>query len=238
MTTLTPNIWQLQSRRDIPGLIEALSHEDPDVRRRAAAALRTLDAAEAVPALNEALAAEKDWLVQASITAAIQHLTRSSHLQELIAQKNIPGLINLLYSTNSEDIIGAAEALGDLGDRLAVEALVIVFRNPLMPDAVRFAAAEALIKLKSAPAIVTLLAALRRENWQVRRNAAMVLGQLRASWATPALIDVLRDDNLVVRREALVALRQIGTPAALKAVEEFERTTTDELETLEMPPLP
>ncbi len=221
MSSLTPNIWQMQSRRDIEGLTEALTNADPDVRKRAATALRTLDAAEAVPALEAALAVEDDWQAQEHIVAAIQYLSRESRLSMMIRTRDVAGLTSLLYSPQVEEVISAAEALGELGDRAAVEALVAVFHNQHNPDMVRLAAAEALIKLQCAPGVVTLLAALRRDDWQVRRNAAAILGQLQATWATPALVVALHDENAIVRRTALAALRRIGTPEAMQAVEGF-----------------
>jgi len=232
----TPNIWQLQSRRDLAGLVEALRHADPDVRRRAAAALRTLDAAETVDALKEALRVELDWDAQASLTAAIQHLTHDSTLTVLIEQGNITALIGLLYSPEPEDVLAAIEGLVEVGDRLAVEPLVVLFHNDTQPDEIRYAVAEALIKLKSAPAVVTLLAALRRENPQVRLNAARVLGEIRARWATRGLIEQLDDADPEVRKAVEHALEQIGTPTALRALQHAHDESM--MITLELPALP
>jgi HEAT repeat protein len=217
-----PNIWQLQARRDVAGLSEALTHSDAAVRTRAATALRILDAIESLPVLEAALVVEDDWEAQASIRETIKHLTRDDRLQELIDTRNIDGLLNMLYSPRLEDVLGAAEALGRLGDRSTVEALVALFRDPAMPDDGKYAVAKALIQLKSAPAIVALLAGLQRDEWQVRRNSAAVLGQLEATWAARGLIEALEDANLTVRRTALAALRRLGTPIALQAVAEFE----------------
>ncbi len=222
MDTNIPNIWQLQARKDSSGLIEALTHHEADIRRRAATALRTLDAIGAVPALEAALVVEDDWQAQATLTEAIKHLMREDHLQELIDTRNIDGLLNMLYSPRLEDVLGAAEALGELGDRTTVETLVTIFRDPAMPDDGKYAAARALIKLKSPPAVVALLAGLSRDEWQVRRNSAAVLGQLGATWATRGLIDAVDDENPVVRRTVLAALHRIGTPTALLAVAEVE----------------
>lgn len=224
--TNNPNIWQLQARKDSRGLIDALAHLEADIRRRAATALRTLDAIGAVPALEAALVVEDDWQVQATLTEAIKHLMRDDHLQELIDSRNIDGLLNMLYSPRLEDVLGAAEALGELGDRTTVEALVVRFRDPAMPDDGKYACAQALIKLKSPPAMVALLAGLQRDEWQVRRNSAAVLGQLQASWATRGLVAAVNDENPVVRRTVLAALRRIGTPMAELAVAEAEEKET------------
>ncbi len=157
MPTPIPNIWALQSKGDVGALIEALRHPEPTTRRGAAAALRALDAWQAVPALQAALAGEQDWQAHAAIAATLQYLDRDVHIQHLVQNKDIPGLAKMLGSSNIEDVKAACRALGDLGNRQAVEPLVILFRNPLMPNAARLAAAEALLKLESAPAVVTLL---------------------------------------------------------------------------------
>jgi HEAT repeat protein len=219
---LVPNIWQLQSRGDVEALIDALRHPDAGTRRGAAAALRALGAWQAVPALQAALSVESDWQVHAAVTAAIQYLDHDIHIEALIKNRDVRGLAKMLNSSRIEDIVTACHALGTLGDRQATESLVMVFRNTMLPNRVRLAAAEALLKLESAPAVVTLLGALRRDDWQVRRNAAAVLGQLQATWATEPLIKALDDPHLVVRRTALATLRRFGTPEALQAVKAFE----------------
>ncbi|MCD4684596.1 MAG: HEAT repeat domain-containing protein, partial [Anaerolineae bacterium] len=75
-----------------------------------------------------------------------------------------------------------------------------------------------LLKLQSAPAVVTLLGALRRDSWQVRRNAAAVLGQIQATWAVEPLAKALDDAHPVVRRTAAAALRRIGSADAINAL--------------------
>jgi HEAT repeat protein len=204
VATTRPNIWQLQSRRNIQALIKALEYPDPEVRKRAAGALRALDAVQAVSALKAALRDETDAQVRTNLMMALHVLDHRTDVSSLIRSKNVNGLIAALKSRRPENVIAAAIALGELGDRIAVEPLVILFQNTSLPPKVRLAAAEALLQLKSAPAVVTLLGALRRDSWQVRRNAA--------------LIEALNDPQPVVRRTAAVALRRIGTAEAVAAL--------------------
>jgi HEAT repeat protein len=218
VATTRPNIWQLQSRRNIQALIKALEYPDPEVRKRAAGALRALDAVQAVSALKAALRDETDAQVRTNLMMALHVLDHRTDVSSLIRSKNVNGLIAALKSRRPENVIAAAIALGELGDRIAVEPLVILFQNTSLPPKVRLAAAEALLQLKSAPAVVTLLGALRRDSWQVRRNAAVVLGQIQASWAVEPLIEALNDPQPVVRRTAAVALRRIGTAEAVAAL--------------------
>lgn len=228
MVDARSSIGQLQARRDIQGLIASLSHTDPDIRKRAAVALRIMDVAQAVPALKLALRTEKDPQTQAVLSAALYNLVQRTDVHQLVQSKDINGLIRVLKSRHPEQVIEAAQALGDLGDRLAVEPLVILFQNASSPPRVRLAAAEALLALKSAPAVVTLLGALRRDSWPVRRNAAAVLGQLQATWAVEPLAHTLHDPEPIVRRTAAAALRRIGTVEALSALHAYVANRTVE----------
>jgi hypothetical protein len=211
-------VWQLQSRQDKDALIAALRHPDPDVRGRAAVALRTLDATEAVPTLKEALRAETDEQVRRYLALALHVLDHRTDVGGIAKTQDVNRLVEVLKSRNPESVVAAAKALSALGNRLAVEPLVILFHNPSSPPAVRLAAAEALLELKSAPAVVTLLGALRRDSWEVRRNAAAVLGQIQAVWAVEPLAAALDDAHPVVRRTAAAALKRIGTAEAIAAL--------------------
>ncbi len=218
MVESRPNVWQLQSRHDKQGLLGALRYPDPEVRGRAAAALRTLNAVDTVPALKEALRVETDEQARRNMTVALHVLDRRTDVHTIVKSEDVERLINVLKSRHPDHVILAAKALGALGDRLAVEPLVILFQNPSSPPAVRLAAAEALLELKSAPAVVTLLGALRRDSWEVRRNAAAVLGQIQATWAVEPLAAALDDPHPVVRRTAAAALNRIGTAEAVAAL--------------------
>ena len=222
MPTPIPNIWQMQQQNNADALVEALRHPDPSVRRRAAGSLRAIGAWHALPAIESALAVESDWQAHAAMSAAVKYLDHDVHIEQMVKAKDLRGLAKMLGSSQIEDVLIAAGALGELGDRRAVEPLIILFRNPLAPSKARLAAAEALLKLESAPAVVTLLGALRRDDWQARRNAAAVLGQLQAGWAVEPLILSLNDPMPVVRKTASAALRRIGTPEALSAASKYD----------------
>lgn len=217
----------MQSHHDVQGLIAALDYPDPEIRGRAAVALRTLEAVQAVPALQKALEDELDAQARKYIHQALGLIGQGTDVAQLAADQDLEGLIEALQSTQSETVILAVRALGSLGNRLAVEPLVMLFQNPTSPPDVRLAAAEALLDLKSAPAVVTLLGALRRDSWQVRRNAAAVLGQIQAIWAVKPLAEILTDPHPVVRRAAAAALKRIGTAEAM-AVLRAQLTATGE----------
>jgi hypothetical protein len=217
------DIWRLQSQADIHGLIEAVKVGSPEIRKRAATALRALGATSAIPALQSILVAEKDSALRSILITTLDYLFQQEFDEDedhSAEQENrAVRLIAQLNSDSPEQVIRAAQNLGDLKEKLAAESLVVVFHNRQLRADVRLAAAEALIKLESAPVEVTLLAALRSREGHIRRNAAAVLGQLYADWAVSPLIAALRDDHEIVRRTAYAALKRIATPEALKAIE-------------------
>ncbi len=226
-----PNIWLMQTQRDSESLIAALRHPDPKVRRAAAVSLRIIGAEDATAHLREHLTSEPDPRVRVALMAALDHLDpRLTDTGSLINRKGKPQtrverLIEHLTGNQPEAAIQAARALGEAGDKVAVPPLVIVFRNKRLQPAVRLAAAEALLVMNSAPAEVTLLAALRNEKWQLRRNGAAILGQLQATWAVEPLGAALHDENRQVAKTALAALRRIGTTNALEEIEKRRRAT-------------
>jgi len=218
------NIWRLQAQFDIQGLIDALKQDDIGIRRRAAAALRATGDKTAVPAIRVALINEQNPEVRAILASALDTLsdTKEDVLTEDIEPSEhlvqINKLIEMLDSDEPEQVIGAAHQLGEIGDSIAVEPLVLIFNNMKSSMQVKLAVAEALLKLEGAPVEVALLAALRHNDWHIRRNGAAILGQLKAEWAVEPLTKALRDSHTTVRRTARAALQRINTPAAMNAL--------------------
>lgn len=242
MSEFQPDIWRLQAKSDIRGLIEALKHSSPAVRRRAAAALRALGASSAIPALQIALVKERITDVRTAFILTLDALFQ----QEIEEDSDSPAdqynrvvrLIAQLNSRQPERIIYAARRLGELKEKIAAEALVLVFHNTDLPGRVRLAAAEALLALESAPIEVALLGALRSADWRVRRNAAAVLGQLGAEWAVEPLRAAMSDSTELVRRTAQAALKRIGTPEALIALASAEPPSVNPVLFLPAPEAP
>lgn len=231
-----PNIWLMQTQRDTDGLIRVLNHEDPDVRRRAAAALRIVGDRNAQPHLQKALDSETDPDVRQFLVAALEHLLPDEDATEPATepaaksqptQSRAERLVEHLVGSNEDVAVQAANALAELDDKSTVPALVMTFRNKRRTPAVRLAAAEALLRMDSAPAEVTLLSALRNEKWSLRRNGAAILGQLQAEWAVEPLTHALYDQHEMVARTARAALRRIGTPDARRALQDAKRDLFD-----------
>jgi hypothetical protein len=224
------DIWRLQVQGDVRGLIEVLRQGDADLRGRAAMALRALGTASAIPALQDAILAESEPSVHSLLVATLESILDQ---QAGEGMKSTGGIIaHLIARLNSpivEHAVRAAQELAERQEKLAVEALMITFNNLKLAARVRLAAAEALLKLESAPMDVTLLRALRSPNWYIRRSAAAMLGQMESDWAVEPLTVALRDVNERVQSTARAALEHIGTPEALRAIEGArERTESQE----------
>ncbi len=224
MSIPTPdNIWRLQANADVDGLIQALEAEDAAIRRRAATALRAIGAVEALPALRMAISKELDEETRSLLITVTESLTEESG--EDINESRVLTPVDLLaVELASDDIptaIAAAHKLAELGDKTAVVPLILTFNDLSAPINLRLAVAEALLKLQSAPVEVALLANLRHQDWEIRRNGAAILGQLKAEWAIEPLGKALGDPHPTVRKTALAALRYIGTPEARKVVARF-----------------
>ncbi len=71
----------------------------------------------------------------------------------------------------------------------------------------RSKAAPILGHTKDPRAVPSLIAALRDQDWIVRRSAASALCEMHDSIATEPLIETLKDSNSAVRFEAAAALR-------------------------------
>lgn len=214
-------VWRMQSQTDIRGLITILSDANPQTRRSAATALRTLAMPAAIPGVQDALMRETNPEVREILVSTLELLFANNKVETDTRTNDSKGVVRLiarLSAGHTEQAVRAAQELGDSREKLTVEALLMTFNNRKLSARVRLAVAEALLKLQSAPAEVTLLAALRSEKWMVRRNAAGILGQLNADWAVEPLLKALRDPIEGVRRVAQAALERIGTPEALAAI--------------------
>ncbi len=223
-----PDIWRLQAQWNVRGLIRALRDDDAIIRKRAAASLLALGALEAVTPLKAALRAEADEDTKAHLRAAL-HALQAEEAQAGRGQRDVPlpktgideqtqAIINDLRSDDVKRIVQAAQLAAERGMMPAVETLVIIFNRRQTPIKARLAAAEALLKMASAPVEVSLLGALRHHNSHIRRKAATILGELRADWALEPLLRCLSDPNQAVRRAVYSALRKIDTPVSREAL--------------------
>ncbi len=236
MSSFRPDIWRLQANGDIQGLLQALEAEDSALRRRAAAALRTLGAVDAIPTLKRILDQEHDPETRSSILSALASLEMAvrggpddnppTHARPTPQAQAVEALVLELGSSEPKKVVTAALKLAKLKDMRAVEALVVQFNNQAVPAKARLLIAEALLELDSAPGDVTVLGALRHAKPSIRRSAAAVLGQMQADWAVDPLVQALKDDDESVREAALAALYAIDTVDSRAAIPGLTKKTT------------
>ena len=138
----------------------------------------------------------------------------------------IPALVSVLSDEDVNVRLAAVEALGNLQDPRAVDALVQALRNDT--DArVREAAAESLGEIDSPRAIPGLTAALGAERVAaVRAKIAWALGEIDDPRALDALTAAVRDTSVEVRRQVVWAIGEIqsaeGIPALTTAAKDAD----------------
>jgi HEAT repeat protein len=111
--------------------------------------------------------------------------------------------------------IGAALALGKLGEPRAVTALVTALSHAIYSNSYTYIA-SALTQLEDPRAVEELIAALADSDRFVRLYAADALGNIGNVRGVEALIAALRDPDGSVRSNAANALRRIGDARAVE----------------------
>jgi HEAT repeat protein len=108
----------------------------------------------------------------------------------------------------------AAEALGILRDRRAVDPLINALNDN--DEDVRWKSAWALGNIGDKRAIEPLIDALQDKRWPVRRFAVSALGKIGDKTSVGSLINALNDSDWHVRKYAADALGKIGDEKAIK----------------------
>jgi HEAT repeat protein/beta-lactamase regulating signal transducer with metallopeptidase domain len=130
----------------------------------------------------------------------------------------VPGLISVLKDENVAVRLASVEALEQLQDPRAIDALIDVMKSD--GDArVREAAASALGSIDSPRAVPGLIAALGSERvGAVRAKIAWALGEIDDPRAVDALTAALKDQVSDVRHQAVWALGEIESAEAVPAL--------------------
>ena len=213
-----PDISKAQEKRDINGLIKALSYKEVNTRKAAIRALGDLMDRRAVEPLIGVLT-DRYIDVRMEAATALGKLGDSAALTPLIVALNdeeswvaqeaalalaklsdsraLDPLIGALRSTNRFLRQGAADGLGELGDRRAVRPLIAALEDS--DEDVRCGAALALAKLGATEAVDSLVTMLKDRHEYVRRDAATALGRLGDPGALRPLIAARSDMNQIVR---------------------------------------
>jgi HEAT repeat protein len=203
------------NRRAVPGLIEALADDTPQVRRAAADALGALRHPAAAEPLAKAL----------SLAASTEHAGAQPDRDECLAiaaalgrlgSHSIAPLIQLLGAKEKETRRWSAYALGSTADPRAVEPLIGRLADPR--SEVRKEAAAALGRIADPRAVESLSASLSHRDPDTRRAAAEALGASGAVSAVDALAAAAADTTEAVQVAVFAALGRIGGLKALRAV--------------------
>jgi HEAT repeat protein/beta-lactamase regulating signal transducer with metallopeptidase domain len=186
-------------------------------------AVRTTDTRTDAGTPDAASAADGESVALTARIAAVvaQATSRDSQTPEVTQGRGdtaVPALLSVITDSSSAVRLAAVEALGNLSDPRAVDALVQALRTDT--DAkVREAAAESLGEIDSPRAVPGLIAALGSERVAaVKAKIAWALGELDDARAVDALSAAVRDGEAEVRRQAVWALGEIEAAAGVPAL--------------------
>ncbi|HTY15850.1 MAG TPA: HEAT repeat domain-containing protein [Methanoregulaceae archaeon] len=147
------------------------------------------------------------------------------NVRRMKEKKDVRGLIRALTSDDINLQYNATEALGEVGDPFAINALIHALTRDRY-SAIRWKAAEALARIGE-PAIGPLIKELGNRNDDVRWKAAIALGDIGDPKAVIPLAGLLDDTDPYVRGRAAYALSAIGQPAVSELVRVLDRGTTN-----------
>lgn len=183
----------LKVEQAVSGIAEVLADNRYGRRYVAAWALGEIGHPEGIPALIEAL----DDDVQQVRRYATRSLIKFN-------QTAVDSLILTLENAPDRQAAGIIRALGDIGDRRALESLL-----KRADGAVRSDAFLALGKLRDPRSEQALISGLDDEDWKVRMNAAQALGPVGGAASEQPLRQCLEDEVLVVRQWSARSLSMI-----------------------------
>jgi HEAT repeat protein len=198
-----------------PYIIQAITHEDREVRSIAIHALRAIGASatSAVPALKLALR-DSDPEIRCEVVITLGYLRDDP-------QAVVPLLTKSLQDVDYRCRMDAAVSLAEFPAqaKTAAPALRGALEDP--HHWVRHQVAISLCRIapESAPdALACLIRDLENEDPSVRKDAIETLATLEtlAKPAVPYLINILRNSNLEFQESALLALAKIDPEQALK----------------------
>jgi HEAT repeat protein len=221
-------IKRMKERKNVKGLIKAMSKGGPFQRRSAARALGYIGDHRAIKPLIKTLIGDRDQSVRNASTVALGRIGDPKAVEPLIKE---------LVTNKTLD---AAETLGKLGDCRAVEPLIKTLLNRDCYIPVRVAAVNALGEIGDSQAVEPLIKTLLDKEDSIRIAAAMALDNLsepawkqltkytlRSNYISLAssmdsrlvgpLIETMKNKDEVISIAAAEALEKLG-PQAVEAL--------------------
>lgn len=194
------------SVRAIDRIIEALKDSSPIVRTAAVRALGESRSQRAVEPLM-AIVRDESSAMRSQASAALAGM----------GDVALPGLIAALRDAHPSVRSLAAEALGEIGSREAVAALIELVKTD--QSGARLEALDALGRIGDPAAVDVALSSLRNGSVALRKKAAGVLARFRDPRTREALIAGLTDANEEVREIAAGGLGETGEQKDLPLLE-------------------
>ncbi len=186
-------LGEIGDKKAIAPLIDIVRNRNSHARREALAALGKIGDKKAIKALADALQDGQLWC-------------DASEVLGNMGNDAVEPLIQALKHKNSETRVGAALALGNIGDKQAVEALLEILKNN--DHDVLGPAMDALQKIGK-PAIDPLLRGLRSKDNSLRFYSARVLKEMADESTVGPLIAALETKNEMTRQIVASALMKI-----------------------------
>ena len=128
----------------------------------------------------------------------------------------VPALIARLKDDDAGVRRAAAQSLGRLGDRRAVQPLITVLADP--EAEVRRSAIEALSDLEDPAAISPIAGLLKDSDTDVKKEALNALGHFDQKIPTAGVVELLDDPSADVRHEAVDLLQNVHDRSAAPAI--------------------
>lgn len=195
-----------RSEAAITQLLYFLQYEIPSVRQKAIYALGEIGSTKSVPALINALRDENLEIRESTIYA----------LGKIRTDQSIAALVEELQNESSDTCGTAAEVFGEICCEEAVPVLLKAWLNQRWQESRQlWGIFEALGKINSDLATLSLITALKSEDEVIRCLATRGLSETCPDAAIPALIQALKDDCAEVRMYAAIALRKSNSDLAI-----------------------
>ncbi|MBN2303319.1 MAG: HEAT repeat domain-containing protein [Anaerolineae bacterium] len=137
---------------------------------------------------------------------------KSPNIKKLKENKDIQGLIEALEHKEPPVSAAAAQALGDIGDRSAIEPLIAMLQTS---GENRMAAAAGALRSLGDAAVDPLIAAFTGAEPSAQEQIAHILGEIGAARAVETLMTALEKTRLETRERIIPALGAIGDARAI-----------------------
>ena len=190
-------LGRIDDERAIAPLIQTLKDKDEEIRKNI------------VEILSRMRDKSIDPLIQALLDKSSKLRTRHRMYIDTSTIDGVRTPITQTYEAKSSWArVGAAYALGEIGDKRAIEPLIQTLKDE--DSKIRSSVAEALGKIDDERVVEPLIQLLKDEAWAVRRKAAEALGEIGDKRSIAPLTHALEDENKWVREAARNALERIN----------------------------